>query len=348
MQIRDNVRERRRERIQQIIGQQSREDLVKSPYNSADASKRGGSTEEFPRMVHNKVEEPKLETEFIDVLDLENVGDLGAIHSNLPPITRMPTPPPRAAMEDPDPELWWKEREKRVKESRGSWQGLKGIPTTTQAPMAQPARIFDFNKFIIGFTWRWVCAALVFAAAWGWFKLELPGSKEAHTWMVSSVTRDMDFEAIEAWYGDTFGGSPSFFPFNQDKNETKEVSARLTPQETTVPVAGTVIESFAQSKSGVKVAALSGSEVVAIFTGRVMQVTQDQNGGITIRVQHANNLSTVYGNIGNAVVKPNDWVETGQALGQLEGTEDSESGILFFAVQENGETLDPADVVTFD
>lgn len=318
MQIRDNVRERRRERIQQIIGQQSNENTVDSHHKAGIVN--------------------RLETDSSDVKDLEYKAA---------PTTRIVSPPPISTSDDPDPELWWKEREKRVKENRGSWQGLKGLPPTSQIPKAPPEHSINFSQFLRGFTWRVVCAFLLFAAFWGWFKLELPGSDEAHKWMVSSVTRDMDFETIEAWYGETFGGSPSFFPFNQDNPNTEAVTARLSPEETKAPVEGTIIESFAQSGTGMKIAAKGGSDIVSIFTGRVQQVTQEQDGGITILVQHPNDILTVYGSLENAAVKPNDWVKTGQLLGQLDVSEDKDA-VLYFAVQENGKTLDPADVVSFD
>ncbi|WP_373228539.1 peptidoglycan DD-metalloendopeptidase family protein [Cohnella sp.] len=347
MQTRENVRERRRERIQQIMEEQSREDIAKSHHISAGVSTIG-STQGLPNTGRRTAEVIRSEPDFADVIELKEVEGQKAQPFGVAKATRHQPPSSLVSIsQDPDPELWWKEREKRAKESHGNWQGLKGIPSTSEVPQAHTTRMFDFNKFMRGFTWRMVCAALLFSAVWGWFRLQLPGSDEAHKWMVSSVTRDMDFEAIEAWYGETFGGSPTFFPFNQDKSDTEAVTARITPQETKVPVVGRVIQSFAQSGAGVKVAAQGGSNVVSIFTGRVQQVTQDQDGGITILVQHPNRILTVYGSLGNAVVKTNDWVETGQILGQLEAFGDRE-GVLYFAVQENGKTLDPAEVVTFD
>lgn len=341
MQIRDNVRERRRERIQQIMGQQSKEEITKRQYVAPGATKMRSSIGEIPNTGRNFAEVTKSEPELVEAIDLEGYSNPSPTMRYKPPSTRVLT------SDDPDPELWWKEREKRVKERDGNWQGLKGLPPTSQPPKASLPRLFDFNKFMVGFTWRMVGAAILFAAVWGWFKLELPGSEEAHKWMVTSVTRDMDFEAIEVWYGENFGGSPSFFPFNQDKSVTEAVTARLSPEETIVPVVGRVIQSFTQNGTGIKVSAVGGSDVVSIFTGRVQQVTQDSDGGVTILVQHPNQMISVYGSLENAAVKPNDWVETGHILGQLEAETDREA-TLFFAVQENGKTIDPADVVTFD
>ncbi len=326
MQIRDNVRERRRERIEQLIGQHAMEEAkTKNPE---------------PSLEHNKLTETTAKTtprkgQVIDAARFDTT-------------TKHPIADTTAG--DLDPELWWREREKQLKSGQAAgWQGLKGIPpsSTAQSDSYRPG--FDWNKLFQGFTLRLAISALALGGIWGWFKLDMPGSTEARSWMVSSVTRDMDFQAVEAWYGETFGGSPSFFPFNKDEPDTLEASALLNPSDTAIPVQGTLVQNYAENGAGVKVAASSGSDVYAIYTGLVQQVTQNQDGGITILVQHQNHILTVYGHLEKASVKPNDWVETGQQIGQLGATGDGQSdGVLYFAVQQNGKSLNPADVVAFD
>jgi stage IV sporulation protein FA len=327
VQIRDNVRERRRERIQQIMNQQSNVEKVEVPVGK------------LPQIIESD--------NFL--MDIETSDPIptprGPMERNAMPSES--TPGPSTPSQEVDPELWWKEREKHGKNNNVSWQGLKGIPQATNVQKEPTAHIFNFNKFIYGFIWRVVGAALLFAVAWGWIELELPGYEETNKWMVASVTRDMNFEAIEAWYGETFNGSPSFFPFNQNDTDTKEVAALLTPQITTAPTQGKIIESFAKSGTGIKIAASGGSPVSTIYTGRVQNVTQDEDGGVTILVQHPNQILTVYGGLAKSEVKPNDWVETGQIVGQLEASGDRE-GVLYFAALQDGKAIDPAEVVTFD
>jgi stage IV sporulation protein FA len=65
-------------------------------------------------------------------------------------------------------------------------------------------------------------------------------------------------------------------------------------------------------------------------------------------VQHLNHILSVYGNLEKASVKPNDWVETGHLLGQLPASGNGAQAVLYFAVQQNGKTIDPASVVSFD
>ncbi|RED64119.1 M23 family metallopeptidase [Cohnella lupini] len=323
MEVRDSVRERRRERIEQIIGQ------------------------------HATEEEKRTRQPIEAVPNLKQPG----LEAPLPDISQSPAPRLDAVSERPpaetDPEQWWRERERRLKSGQApGWQGLKGIPPTSAARIDPRSPGFDWNKLIRGFMVRLAMASVAFAGFWGWLKLEMPGSAETRDWVSSSVTRDMDFKAIEAWYGNTFGGSPSFFPFNLDEPDTKEVSVMLSPANTALPVKGSLVQSFAQNGTGVKVAAPSGSEVYAIYTGRVQQVTEDE-GGVTVLVEHENDVLTVYGNLEKSAVKPNDWVETGQLLGHLyvngEGLGQSDREVLlYFAVQQNGKALNPAEVVSFD
>jgi stage IV sporulation protein FA len=335
MQVRDNVRERRRERIQQLIGHGAKEETTMADIIVEGASKAGRVIEEVPSQDHIKAGSPRF--------------DAYPVQPPATPRTDTLRSGANYQSSSTDPELWWKEREKQLKSGQAGWQGVKGIPPTSSNRVENPTRNFDMAKLIRGLITRLVISGVLFAAVWGWLKIELPGSAEARSWMISSVTRDMDFQAIEVWYGQTFGGTPSFFPFNRNETDTKEVSALLKPEQTTIPVQGRLIQSFIENGTGVKVAASGGSDVQAIYTGRVQQVTKDQDGGFTILVQHQNRILTVYGNLEKASVKPNDWVETGQQLGQLPSSgSGAEQAVLYFAVQQNGKALDPASVVTFD
>lgn len=312
MQVRDNVRHRRRQRIQQLIGQQVREE-------NPDAE---------PSETDRKV---------------NHIADA------LPPDQPDPQWMPDISLNtEPDPELWWKEKQRRLKYDGRGWEGLKGLSPASNAPFPPASGKLGFGKLIRGFTMQLILSGILFAAIWTWFKLELPGSPEAREWLATAVSTDMDFQAIEAWYGQTFGGSPSFFPSGKNSVKTEEVSAVLKPADTVAPVKGRIVQSFSQSGGGIQIAALAGSDVAAVYTGRVQQVTKGREG-MTILVQHPNRILTVYGNLDNAAVKPNDWVETGQKLGQLNTSGDSSNErILYFAVQQNGKTLDPAEVVPFD
>ncbi|WP_256756750.1 peptidoglycan DD-metalloendopeptidase family protein [Cohnella sp. WQ 127256] len=412
MQIRDNVRERRRERIEQLIGLHEIERAKISDNSLKDSSKSNSAAEEnvwadsastIPTINASSNSTPSrspaphydsnmqsatrydLNTPLAPRSD-SNMQSVPRSDSNTPSSSRsnliappaprsdseirpslssqsnMPPPPdayPAITSTDitsnpnPDPEQWWKEREKQLKTGQApGWQGLKGIPgipPSSGSRVDNPPGGFNLKKLIRGFTLRLVVASLAFIGIWGWFKLEMPGSIEGRNWMVSSVTQDMNFQAVEAWYSENFGGVPSFLSFSNNEPDTKEVSALLNPSETAIPIKGKLVQTFAQNGTGVKIAASGGSQVYAIYTGRVQQVTQDPDGGVTIILQHENQIQTIYGSLDIAKVKANDWVQTGQQLGQVSNSGDGNSqGVLYFAVQQNGEMLNPAEVITLD
>jgi stage IV sporulation protein FA len=327
MALRDNVRDRRRERIQQLIGRYESEGTV-TPSLPLDSEVKRISSETSRPQTPEIVTAP-------------------------PPVSgtqeQAPTMPPRdtAPNIEPDPERWWKERQKGQLYEKSKWEGMTGLPPTSRAP-ERPSDPPSGSVFFRGLMARLIVAGVLFAAAWGGMKLDLPRSAEARDWLAATVTRDMDFAAVEAWYRDTFAGSPSFLPFHRGGVESKEVTASLKREDTVLPVDGRLIQSFSQSGNGVKVAAAGGSDVRAIYAGRVQQVTTEA-GGVTVLLQHPNQILTVYGNLAESEVKQGDWVETGDRLGRLKAA-DSKAGesVLRFSVQQQGKKLDPADVVAFD
>ncbi len=335
MHIRDNVRERRRERIAQLMERQTAELRTIAP-----------------AVPPRDESEPKPVSVPQDDSRLANKGEEQAPPA-FDPLRFDPAKEPlrqKSGLSDPDPELWWREREKRLKAGQvPGWQGLKGIPPTSAPAGGGSSEEPRSGSFLRGAGIRLIVSAVALAGFWGWMKLDMPGSSQARDWMVSSVTRDMDFRAIEAWYGDTFGGSPTFLPFGRTEPKTLEATALLDPSVTSAPIRGKIVQTYAENGKGVRVAASGDGEVYAVFTGKVQQVTRDSSGGVTILVQHQNRVLTVYGGLAAATVKPNDWVETGQSIGRLESAADGQSeAVLYFAVQHDGNVLDPAEVVTFD
>lgn len=111
---------------------------------------------------------------------------------------------------------------------------------------------------------------------------------------------------------------------------------------------GTVVRSFAETLGGVEIAGEPEEPVAAVETGRVLLVTGDENGRKTIVLQHVNERHTIYGGLENSSVKVGDWVESGSVLGTLAAAGENESSLLFFAVKEKNRYVNPADVVPLD
>ncbi|WP_051318199.1 M23 family metallopeptidase [Cohnella thermotolerans] len=417
MQVRNNVRQRRRDRIQQLTGARSEgwRGAPEPPHDFAGeaAAPEFGMPEavsqdgEFGRQAGpggGAEAGPPIDTlrpeEGVDSLaGMDELFDTRQERPIPPAQSRIPAYRGPLADTEPDPEKWWKEKQRQERSRtshtglrdslvpagpppaaspdprlRSLWEsaspsgskppgkgpigslpnlssfgGLAGPPTWDDGPPGGSSGPF-LSRIFRGLTMRLAVAAVLFGAVWGWLRLELPGNELVRGWTVRAVTEDMDFTAVEAWYERTFEGSSSFLPIFKQQDETQAVSAEWSREVTVPPLAGRILQTFAQDGEGIRLAAPAGTPVKAAHTGRVAEVTLDAKGLATIAIQHANGVETVYGNVDNAAVKKNDWVEVGRTLGELaSSTSDGKGeGTLFFAVKQNGKTLDPAEVVPFD
>lgn len=427
MVMRNNVRQRRRERIQQLAGvrpagreSESKADAVR---NGEESNLPAAYGDIYPN--HEDVWEgaPAQETGDLD----PNPGNrLAAMPEEAwPPASASAASdygsygtPYGTAYEEPDPERWWKEKQRRERSypsgrapSSGGKIGLPpaappsegGAPRFTfgHVPGSQPASRdprpatsgygpnggggpsgtgpigslsnlspygglsgrpgWDdvppyggdgngMRRFMSGFMARVAIAAALFGALWAWTNWELPGSGEVRGWTIRTVTEDMNFAAVEAWYERTFGGTPSFLPIFQHEDETQAVSATWSRADTVPPLSGRIVLSFAQSGTGIRLAAPAGTPIKAVHTGRVTQVTLDDQGLATIKIQHTNNVVSVYGHVAKPAVKANDWVEAGRPLGEVISASGGSGGegTLEFAMQSGGKPIDPAEVVPLD
>ncbi|WP_276352822.1 M23 family metallopeptidase [Cohnella caldifontis] len=324
MEIRENVRRRRRRRIEQLTGE--------TPFGAS---------------VNLPLAGDRIPSDRPEGTDKPEPAPKPASVRPVPPETyAFPTDP---AMPEPDidPEKWWKEQQKRLNRAGPSWRGIDSLAPTSVPPGSDAGKR-PVSRFAAGFAIRIAISAALLAGAWGWFHSDWPGSREARDWTAEAVSRDMDFQAIEAWYEEHFGGSPSFLPVFRAKGETREVFGEWNRSKAVPPVQGRLVQTFAQDGSGVRVAAAGGSDVKAVSDGRVMHVAAEADGKATIRIQHAGKVVTIYGNVEHPAVRANDWVEAGQKLGNVPAPRD-EGGesLLYFAVEQDGKSVDPAEVVPF-
>ena len=249
----------------------------------------------------------------------------GPVFEGAKPPARFPDP----AFSD-DPETWWKERMKRRETESGS-----------------PADGGSL-RFFRGLAVRAVWALMLFGALWGWLRFELPGAPLVRFWLSDALAEEMNAQAVRAWYERHFAGSPAFL--QQFGNAGEEKAQTIWSHvETSPPVDGRLIQTFAENGAGVRFAAPATSPVRAVYAGLVMQVAGSENGASTVLIRHPNRIVTVYGNVARPAVRPGDWVETGQTIGRLGPTGGrSPEAYLDFAVRQNGKPLDPAAVIPLD
>lgn len=328
MQIRDNVRRRRQERIVQLLGRRP-EDPPEAGHRDAPAS--GGRTSGKPDETRDDAQ-----------------GNARADKLKFADLVPAPTPLPDP---DSDPELWWKQQQRRLNRAQPMWQGAAGLSSSPATPPRPASGGSALSRLAGGLAVRAAIAAVLFGAAYLWFQSDWPGSEAARGWTADAVTRDMDFQTIEAWYGRHFGGSPSFLPVfrNGGKGEAQAVSGAWKRSEAVPPAAGRIVQTFEQDGAGIRIAAAAGSDVSAAYEGRVMSVATGSDGRATILIRHAGKTVTTYGNVARPVVRSDDWVQAGQRLGAVPAPKD-EGGesLLYFSVERDDRAIDPAEVVPLD
>ncbi|GLX69527.1 M23 family metallopeptidase [Paenibacillus glycanilyticus] len=198
--------------------------------------------------------------------------------------------------------------------------------------------------------WKAVIAVVLFAAIWGVFHNESPLAQKGQTIVKNALTDEMDFTAVATWYKETFAGAPSFIPiFNDHTKEAESANGSVELPVVSPLPDGAIVRTFAELLNGIELAGTSKEEVSAIETGRVLVVSEAENGGgYTIVIEHANSRSSVYAKLGTVSVKPNDWVEAGDAIGTLQESTSDEPSLLHFAIRQNNQYVDPVGVIPID
>ncbi len=94
----------------------------------------------------------------------------------------------------------------------------------------------------------------------------------------------------------------------------------------------------------VDIGAPIGTDVIAVESGTVIAVDDDDRYGLTVTLSHGNSLETSYANLAEASVAEGDVVNKGDKLGTVgQGAlfESADDPHLHFAAHKNGEAVDP-------
>ncbi|WP_211746308.1 M23 family metallopeptidase [Paenibacillus sp. Marseille-Q4541] len=251
--------------------------------------------------------------------------------------------------DQPDERLYRYERMDQVNEERDPevlWK--KGYRGWGDLPEEDPPR--RPNRFGKGFVKRLVFSAILFGAIIGAFKWDAPFLQPTKLFIADSLHREMDFSAATVWYTEHFGGAPSFLPiFQNDDPSPLKVSAsrkRTAPLQGTVaqPFAITMkgIEIVPNPEGG------GTQQVQSIDAGRVIEVNNSPGEGTTVVIQHTATLTGIYGRLEETKVTVGSWVEEGDRIGQISAGTPEHDQTLYFALKEGDTYIDPTEVISFD
>lgn len=93
---------------------------------------------------------------------------------------------------------------------------------------------------------------------------------------------------------------------------------------------------------GLDLGATTGTEVIALFSGQVLQVGDNGDGyGNRVLISHVDELQTFYCHLDSIDVKKGDYVEQYQKIGEVGSTGRSTGPHLHLGVYVNGKVVDP-------
>jgi len=115
------------------------------------------------------------------------------------------------------------------------------------------------------------------------------------------------------------------------------------------PVSGTVTSTYGPRSllpgetfhSGIDIAVPEGTPVCATGDGTVRFVGNTDGYGLRIEVDHGNGVTTLYGHLSAADVRPGQRVQRGQVIGKSGNTGLSTGPHLHYEIRQNGRAVDP-------
>ncbi|MGZ9585128.1 peptidoglycan DD-metalloendopeptidase family protein [Paenibacillus marinisediminis] len=316
--MKEDIRKRREARIRQLTTASA---LVTS--SDPDIHRQSSKHEDIPHFLRNQphIMEQREQGDLRDTY-----GHQGLIDEQLQAHSRADDP---LIIVERDPETEWNA-------SRRKWSSQYGWEDHHDKSGHRPI-IHTLRLQIVG-------AMLVFAIGSVLLRFPMPWTQQASQWVNTSLQQEMNLSAIASWYEETFGGSPAFIPiWKQPDSEAEAVQAGTRLLK---PIEGELLQPFTISMKGVEFLPKHGVvQVVSAAKGRVVDVVRDVQAGVTVIIQHTEGLVTIYSKLAAAEVSVNDWVEAGDRIGSMskEGTSS-----LYFAIKQNGQFVNPMDVMDID
>lgn len=241
-----------------------------------------------------------------------------------------------------DPETWWKLNPNPWEK----WDGGKIDVINKQNN--QPVKIVEAKEkhsFLRQFKIQFTISCILFLIIVILGQLPNTSLQKGKEWLREALSAPFNFVAVANYYEQFFAGSPSFIP--SFGNRSEQVLAKH--QELTDSVSplrnASLIQSFAQTFNGIELAGDDSGEVIAIEKGRVILVRDQQD---SIIIQHANNKISIYAKLEQVFVEVGDWVEAGTIIGKLPKSSADKQSLLFFALKQNDQYIDPLEVIPIE
>lgn len=106
---------------------------------------------------------------------------------------------------------------------------------------------------------------------------------------------------------------------------------------------------FGRNHYGIDLKASIGDTIYAAFSGKIRLTKFDRGGyGFYVVIRHENKLETLYGHLSRFLVKENQYVKEGEAIGIAGNTGRSTGPHLHFEFRYNGKCINPEKLIDFE
>lgn len=322
MEVKSNVRQRRMNRMKQIVASEQAEDHRDVPLVRNSAARYRG-----------------IETSYRRNED-ENSESIDRADSGESPLYRGGGPLYRDERYD-DPEYIWKSQEKE------RWTSLERATFRSSGTGRDSRTLTPPTVRQIWF--KLGISAVLFAAVWGMFQIDHPAAERGKSWVRAALHEDYDFQAAAAWYERRFGGLPAFLPAIRAKSDPEaQKASSASLQKLYAPVHGKIMSKAEGDELGITIRTEPEAAVATIDTGRVVAVNVGTDKATTIHIQHAGGIQSIYGWITGTSLKINDWVKGGETIGKVTTDAAGGAGKLYVAIKKDNQYVHPAEVISFD
>jgi len=164
-------------------------------------------------------------------------------------------------------------------------------------------------------------------------------SQKARDMTASVLTEEFPFAKVHQWYEETLGTPLALTPQLSNQDTDTELAD-------TFPIEGEVVETFSANGTGVLIGSNQKTSVKAWEEGVVIFSGNDTETEQTVIIQHPDGSKTTYGLLSDVDVHLYKTVRKNDVIGTFNPT--NQHDMAFFAVEKNGQYIDPAQVIPVD
>ena len=155
-----------------------------------------------------------------------------------------------------------------------------------------------------------------------------------------SITEDMDIDETLGKLKFVTNSIPdSIAVFGQNIGQTQEITPFFS-----IPAEGKVVGQFGSGNTGIDIVGTKNNNVYSVADGQVMSIGADKNGGQYIKIDHGNDIITLYEGCSQIDVNIGDRVIKGNKIGTM-GEGPSGGYALHFEAWVNNKPVDPLKLI---